>query len=1087
MSHRLSLAERGGRVARACCWGLLCAANVPMARGEEAGAGPISVPAEVRLSAESKRQEANQSLSEARNAPEQSETTRVVVVVFKADGAPIDAGARVRADDGASATTSPNGVARLTVRRGVRRVQLEVPPGVLPRLEEARIVELGSLRLTSSASAEVIVNLAADASYARVEVEGADKPETAQLESAAREETQDEAEVVTVVLPGRVLAADSRAGVAGARIYVRGVDVEAVSDANGQFQLTLPLGSYALSVIHPQYADQTTPAIELNGAAAHPLQIELSPASAQLDDVVITAPHVRGGVASLFSERRRAASVQDSLGAEDIANSPDGSASSATRRIVGASIVGGQFLFVRGLGGRYSNTRLNGVAMPSTDPDLPGFQLDLFPTGLLSSLTIAKTFSPDIPGDFAGGSLNVETRSFPETFALKLSLGGTYNSQTTGREILTYDGGRYDFLGFDDGTRALPEQLPANKMVPSRDGFAREELDDFSRAFDNRWASRRRTALPNGSLNVSVGDTLRTRAGDIGYFVSLGYRHTFQRYVERLTNLRLEGTGEERRMTPRETLWQEVGKRAVQIGGLATVQYAPAEDHTLGFVSMLTQTGTDQSSLLTGFSEREARQIERTQSQFVERRLLFNQLLGEHQGVAGLLDVAWQLNAALTDRDQPDTRGVVYTEEPEGMALRIITGSGERFYTHLSQVDLGGGVDLSVPLNASVVKAGYVGRASRRRFEARRFSPRLYDVSPADRLLPPQEFFHPRNAGTLFRMNEVSSPEDAYEARQELHAGYAMLEYVPLEALRFMGGVRVEHFLQRIEAHPPYVEPNPPEDLPAGYRRDLDYLPAASVLYALTEAMTLRLGYGGTVARPQLRELSPFVNQDYVRRRTITGNPDLQRTFIHNLDLRWELFPSPRQVLAVSAFYKSFDDPIESVVVDTNGNITYRNIDGASNYGAEFEARVGLGALSPLLAPASLMANLALIRSSVQLSPQQQRVATNPQRPLAGQSAFVANLALGYEPEAVAVSAFIYYNVFGRRIAEVGIQGLPDVYEEPVHSLDFTAFYTPAEHWNLGLTVSNLLLAPIRYTQGGLNFSRYQPGLNVGLNLAWSN
>lgn len=1085
MNRLFSLSGRGSRIARACCLlGLLCVSNLVLAQGsgEPVPASPeVSTPA-----AATTREEPASAEHEEHHYSEPAEMSQLVVLVFKPDGTPLGVGVSVRTDDGSAATTSADGVARLSVPLGERSVWLELPAGLLEGVDEKREVELGAVQMVRGSSAQLIVNLTADGRVATVEVEGA--PEAGVEETLAPDVDRPETPLATVALSGRVVAADSGAAIAGARIYVRGVDVEAVSDVDGAFQLEVPHGSHALSVIHPEYADQTTPEIEVGDAPVDPVRLELTPASAQLDDVVITAPHVRGGVASMFSERRRSPAVHDALGAEDIAKSPDGSASSATRRIVGASIVGGQFLFVRGLGGRYSNTRLNGVALPSTDPDLPGFQLDLFPTSLLSSLTIAKTFSPDIPGDFAGGSLNIETRSFPESFTLKLSLGGTYNSETTGREMLTYDGGKRDFLGFDDGTRALPDRLPAQKMVLSRDGFTQRELDDFSRAFDSSWGLRRRAALPNGSFGVSLGDTLKTEAGDVGYFVSLGYRHSFERYIEQLTSLRLEGTGDEQRITPRETLWQEVGKRSAQIGALVTVEYAPTEAHSIGIVSMVTQTGNDSSSQLTGFSEREARYLERTQFQFVERRLLFNQLLGKHEGLAGLLDVSWQLNAALTNRDQPDTRGVVYTEEPEGMALRIITGSGERFYTQLSQVDMGGGLDVTLPLKEDAVKAGYVGRTSRRQFQARRFAPRLYnDVTSADRRLPPEEFFHPSNAGTLFRMNEVSSPEDAFDARQEWHAGYALIEYAPFEPLRLMGGVRVEHFLQRIEAHPPYLDPNPPQDLPVGHRQDLDYLPAASVLYTFTDEMNLRLAYGGTVARPQLRELSPFVNQDYVRRRTVTGNPELQRTFIHNLDLRWELFPSPTEVLAVSAFYKSFDAPIESVVVDTNGNITYRNIDGASNYGAEFEARLGLERLSSALSGASLMANLALIRSSVQLSPEQLRVATNPDRPLAGQSAFVANLALGYEPEAAPFSAFLYYNVFGRRIAEVGIQGLPDVYEEPVHSLDFTAFYVPDKHWTVGLTASNLLMVPIRYTQGGLNFSRYEPGVSVGLNVGWSN
>jgi hypothetical protein len=195
---------------------------------------------------------------------------------------------------------------------------------------------------------------------------------------------------------------------------------------------------------------------------------------------VVTAPHIKGGVASELSKRRESVAVQDSLGSADIAKTGDGSASSASKRIVGASIVGGQFLFVRGLGGRYSNVRLNGVPLPSTDPDLPGFQLDLFPTSLLSSLTIAKKFTPDIPGDFAGGSMNIETKAFPEQFTLTLGVSASYNTETTGRDILASEGGQDDWLGRDDGGRALPSEA----LVATSTGATARRASSASRRED---------------------------------------------------------------------------------------------------------------------------------------------------------------------------------------------------------------------------------------------------------------------------------------------------------------------------------------------------------------------------------------------------------------------------------------------------------------------------------------------------------------------------------------------------------------------------------------------------------------------------
>src|SRR5262249_37829400 len=186
----------------------------------------------------------------------------------------------------------------------------------------------------------------------------------------------------------------------------------------------------------------------------------------------------------------------------------------------GATVVGGQFLFVRGLGGRYSNVRLNGVPLPSTDPELPGFQLDLFPASLLSSLTIAKTFTPDIPGDFAGGSMNIVTRDFPDHFEVTASAQVSSDSKTMGQTVLTSPGSPTDFLGFDDGSRGLPSSVPRNQavMVPRRGaGLTDDDLNRIGTTFSDKWNLHKNSPFPNVTLGFSVGDTVDVADHRLGY------------------------------------------------------------------------------------------------------------------------------------------------------------------------------------------------------------------------------------------------------------------------------------------------------------------------------------------------------------------------------------------------------------------------------------------------------------------------------------------------------------------------------------------------------------------------------------------
>lgn len=1003
-----------------------------------------------------------------------------IVLRSEPPGAPVD-GVLIASDDGHEATTLADGSAELELGAGSRSVRLRLPLPLTPGYAgpDPKVIRLDGINLGAGQHAELRVAISADGTPGSLELVALAPPAPEPSpESAA---TGGEYGTIT----GEVIAKDSGVAVDGVSVFIEGLDAEATSDPSGHFSLKVPVGRYTLWVIHERFPSLTLPRVDVRAGRDTPIRVELLAPTPRQDDWVIRAHYVAGGVASILEERRQSSNVSDALGSEEIARSPDSSASSATRRIVGASIVGGQYLFARGLGGRYTNVRLNGVPLPSTDPDLPGFQLDLFPASLLSSLTITKTFSPDIPGDFAGGSLNVATRAFPEKFKLTLSSSVTLNTETTFQEMPSYRGGDLDWLGIEDGTRSLPGGIPEER-VWTGSGLGAQRLIELSGLYRNVWTADTRTGIPNLSFGFNVGDTLSGSAGRFGYLLTLGYRHRFDHFNETITRVSLAAADSGQTVVPVETLDREIGSREAQLGALATVSYEPLPNHRITAVSLLTQTGEDRATVIRGFSEAEGTAIENTQLRYIGRQLIFNQLTGEHDDLADFMTISWQLNLSRTLRDQPGTSDLLYAVgAAQALEFRAVSGSAERLYSELTQNDFGGGLNLSLELWADgAVKLGYLGRHGAREFQARRFGIR-YMGAAAERQLPPEDLFAPERAGDTWLINELTQPEDGYTASEDLHAGYAMLDGRLASSLKIMGGVRLESFHQKIDIASPFAQAGMlPVD--GADRTDTDYLPAGAVIIAPSDAMNIRAGYGGTVARPLTRELAPFLNQDFVRRRYAQGNPALQRTFIHNFDLRWELFPTPTEVFAVSTFYKVFRDPIETVVLDQNGNLSFENIEGARNYGAELEARISLGLISPALDEFNALANLALIQSSVELSDEQRRLATESKRPLAGQSPYVANLAFGYDSEETGLSAYLYYNVFGRRIQDVGRLGLPDVYEEPFQALDATVFWKTPVGLTLGASASNLLFQPVRLTQGEVDFSRAERGANFGLSLSWS-
>ena len=842
-------------------------------------------------------------------------------------------------------------------------------------------------------------------------------------------------------------------------------------------------------------AEAAAPEVEAPALEAASAEVP-APLTIDVEEYVVRGRRIRGSVASVMEERRAATSVTDAIGAEDIRKSADGTASAATRRVVGATVVGGQYLFVRGLGGRYSNVRLNEVELPSTDPDVPGFQLDLFPASLLSSLTIAKTFTPDMPGDFAGGSMNIGTRDFPEKFDLSASLSVAADTKTLGRKMPTYDGGNVDFLGFDDGTRSMPDEIPDQSLAlldngrkAQAAGFspdeARQMLEDASRSFPNHWKLLSTPGLPQLGLGFSVGNTLHPGGHRAGYLFTFGYRYNTLLTPYELIQKIEPGVGSVLEVT--EKLNRRQGTQEAQVGVLGTASYDLVEGQQLRVVSLLTQTGEDKASVVTGKSVNEDALVRRYDYKFTARRLLFNQLLGTHDLSPATLD--WQLNMALIDRDQPDTRDVLYLRSlraDPNYYFKVTGGSGEHSYSDLGQIDLGGGANFTLPIDASKVKAGYLLRASNRDLSARRFGADVMGKGGSDFDSPPEELLSPDNAPDLWESTEATTTSDGYDAEQLLNAGYGLAELAITSWLKLTGGARLEAFHQNIDSIPP-SEGATGGDVATVKKTNVDVLPSAGIILALTDTMSVRLAYGGTVARPLLRELSPAVAQDFVRRRTTQGEPALKRTYIQNFDARWELFPARTEVLAASVFYKRFIDPIETIIADKQGNLTYDNTQNAYDYGIELEARTGLGHLASALEDVTFGANFAAIKSQVELSLDQAKNAYSRKRPLAGQSPFVVNLTLGYSPADTGLSLNAFYNVFGRRIQEVGRGLLPDVYEEPFHSLDFTASYQLDEHWTLGATATNVPFQDAVVHQAKFEFSHIKKGSSFGVRLGYAN
>ena len=873
----------------------------------------------------------------------------------------------------------------------------------------------------------------------------------------------------TGAVTGHIFDGDTQLGLAAATIRVLGGSAGEqtfTAELDGSYTLKLAPGSYTLVITTADYVEQRR-AIRVAAQQTSTLDVTLAPAprAGKAETIEVYGAIDTRRDSAVLAERRAAATVSDAVSAQQIARSPDSTASDAAKRMVAATIQDNRYIVIRGLGGRYSTTLLNGVPLPSPDPDMPAAPLDLFPAALITNLTVHKTFAPDMPGNFAGGALGIETRSYPTSFLLRAKVGLGSNSTSSFRTINGQSGGSLDLLGYDDGSRALPDAIPSKQLAGDSQLPADQRIAQMA-GFKNNWSIDRGMVGPNLSVGATIGDSVRVADQRLGYLASASFSHG---YASRRTHIARVGEDDGNGSTLPSVLQLDdrQGIEQANLGALAGVGWNPAAGHKLDLFTLYAHTADITASEITG-TDNSTAIVDRTRLQFLQRELLFTQLVGDDR-LADHAILEWQANVARVAQHEPDTRDLQRTETPDGrLAISTSAGSSERLFGELADTTIGGAAALRVPFELIKLKAGASVQRSARDYQARRFH---FNLSGDSVFLTPDQAFAPENAGDQMSMSEVTLPSDGYRATRTVGAGYLMADVQPTAQLRLIAGARVERSNLDVGLDSKIDQGLPA--MPHTKRDDTDLLPSINAVYAIAPATILRAAYARTVARPNFREIAPAIYYDYVRRRVIGGNPALVETHIDNGDLRLEHFLGDSELLAASLFAKRFGDPIEKTVENAGDgdNVGFSNQRSARSYGVELEARLSLGRVTPALAAFSVAGNLSLIGSRIDVE--------GAHRALQGQSPYVANLGVGYEHARAGTRVDLAYNAFGRRIEEVGTGGAGDIYEEPFHRLDLTVSQALPRNLRLKLAATNLLDQRVVRSQDDVEILAYQVGVSV--------
>jgi hypothetical protein len=892
---------------------------------------------------------------------------------------------------------------------------------------------------------------------------------------------------------GRIVDGDQGTLLPGAIIEVVGAatPVRVQSGIDGRYVLRdAPTGSITLRVRLIGYQAKVVSGIAVTAGAITTQDIALSAQTVTLEELSVSAEAERGSVASALNEQRASANVVNAITAEEISRSPDGDAAQAVQRVSGVTVQDGKYVFVRGLGERYTTTSLNGARIPSPEPEKKVVPLDLYPAGLLEGISTSKTFLPDLPGDFSGAEVNIKTREFPANRQTTLSVSTGFNTRATGKDLYRPRNAGLEWLALGSSDRQLPS------LVAQAGGFdpapSQPVVNEMVNSFRNAWSPVAGTGTAPMSLGFSVGGSDPVFGRTFGYLLSLtyGYDQEVQDEQVRANALPLDTPGEVREIDRYEG---STGRGTVLWGGLFNLSTNFGSSSRISLNTSYNRSSDNDSRLEIGESENLGSRLQVGRLRYVERSTLSTQLLGEHQaGQKSRFD--WNATYARVSRDEPDRSEIVYLLDTDPLGNQLppawfsISNEGAvRTFAGLQEQSLQGALNYRYTFGSSnhphSIKIGGLYRATDRDADNNAYSI-SGNLDAQSQQLAPEQIFDGRFAeptDAIFRITPLSQG-GSYSATDRLASGYAMLSLFLSSKLEVVGGARLEH--SRVEVTTQPTIGNPVTTAP----EYTDVLPALAVNYSLSEKHILRAAASQTLSRPEYRELAPVQYREVIGAENVLGNPDLKRALIQNYDLRWEFYPSPAEVFSIGVFAKRFESPIEQVYLGTSGTrlISFVNAESGRNYGVELEARKNLGSLSEALLPFSVFANATIMESQVTIGEAGGVSQLESERAMVGQAPYVFNGGVSYLSMDGKWSVTALYNVVGRRIAGVGEAPLPNVYEEVRPSLDFSLRFPVVGGLRGKLDAENLLDASTRLTQGSVTKSQYYSGRKFGIGLTWT-
>lgn len=920
------------------------------------------------------------------------------------------------------------------------------------------------------------------------------------------------AQIASATITGNVTTLEDgqTAPIFSATVVLEGTTTGAITDFDGNYTIpNVKPGTYNLLFTFVGL-DTAMVFIEVKPGEKLTINQELKQNNILMQAVNVKAKADRESSTILMLDRKEAELLTENIGAKELAAKGVSNAVDGLAKVSGISVQGGKHFFVRGMGDRYNNALLNGMPIASPDPDKKVIPLDIFSSDIIQSLSVFKSFSGNLYGDFAGGTVNIKTKDFPDKPTLTLGLGLNMNTQTTFKEFMTYDKGKNSYLGFAKGSRQVPNELAEIASYNSR--------GNTEMAFPTNNNTEYITAPLGNSYDLKYGNFFahgnnNNRGLGVLIAASYGNNYSFKNGTYRLAN---------KQGVVRTDYNYDSYTYNTNSSVLANLTYKFNNHHQINLNTLFLNLSSDNARDAEGYHFDYASQVSSRRFTYKQNQLANYQLSGTHQLLNNQrLEFNWAQVYNLATSQEPDRRQFVFLALEEGYHFNSIdVNENHRFYNALEEQELSSKAALAYKVltyddeekTARLkIKAGFNYKDKGRNFDYRQFNYNLKKFQSAadgtgafDRDKMDDLINASTHADQLWYFDEKDDLSSAHEANLNVKAAYLSVDFdiVP-KRLKVLADARYETALQEMIYKSQNGSVNAPPIVQAINSNNL--MPALSFKFTPSDKNVWWLTTSKTISRPGFKETAPFEYLEFFAGERLIGNPELQNGTNYNVDMRYEFYPNRSELISVGVFGKYLENPIEQVNIAASSGrlLSFTNIANATIAGLELEVRKQLNFLKlNQNNQFTLGLNATCLYSQVSIADDTQILGTavtvtNKKRALQGASPFLINADLNYQFQnnKHKTNVSLVYNVYGKRIKAVGIKapesdtGLEDVYEMPAHSLDLVVRSKFNNRLGVGFNIKNLLnptfISQQKTDDGIIELNNYQRGMNIGLSLSY--